>query len=377
MHFAYCISGTGPARRRREAVIRFLNRTWFRRAWVYQEAVVAADVEVYWGSFCVPFDILARLVLSTYYLTKIEKYGIWSRKFKKSQGFGPLRAMWYDREQYHRREPLNFLHVLWRARKYLEASKREDMVYSFLAFDDLSEDYKVKADYGISSHETFTNLACSMMKSRKSLDILQCIVPTKASKSVVAPNDLPSWVPDWSNRKFSGAAPILNPGMPHYFDACHGSMHEWIQGDTKVSNILYVKGHVIDSIYTVIAHEWEENTYFKASLRQVLKLDGFIKLLSDELKLAAEELDRAVLDQTDATPGCTPMRASRVYLRRKYDDIPATALWTLLADGSFGLVLPINHSIYELLRIYKTDSNQLFDPKNADDAANRFGKKVP
>ena len=167
-------SEAGSAKQSRDAVIDCLNRAWFRRAWVYQEAIVAAEVEVYCGYFCVSFDILARLVLSVYFLMKIEKDGLWSRCMKKSKGFGPLRALWYDRELYHQNKRLDFLHVLWRARKYLEATKPEDMVYSFLAFDDSSSEYRVKADYTIHSAETFRNLACSMIKSKGSLDTSMC-----------------------------------------------------------------------------------------------------------------------------------------------------------------------------------------------------------
>lgn len=377
--------GDGLAKERREAVVQFLGRAWFRRAWVYQEAIVAAEVEVYCGEFCVSFDILARMVLAAYYLAKIERDGIWCKQIKKSKGFGPLRAIWYDREQYHERnilEPLDFLHILWRARKYLEASKPEDMVYSFLAFDDLSCDHKIKADYMISSQEAYTKLACSMIKSRKSLDILQCVVATKHPKPVGPINiplpHLPSWVPDWSNRRFSGGAPILCPGMPHHFDACRGRQHDWIHGDPQNSNILHVKGHIIDGIHTIIAHDCEDSTYFKESLRQVLKLDALIMLLGDKLNRVADELDRPRTDQENSS-NPKHNRDPKIHPRRKYDDIPATALRTLLADGSFGRVQPIErqrsigpkkveHSMSELLRVYYAEGNRLFDPENTKDA---------
>lgn len=347
--------GAGPAKARRDAIVRFLNRAWFRRAWVYQEAIVAAEVEVYWGYLCLDFDILARLVLSTYYLVKTEKDGLWSRKFKKSRGLGPLRAIWYDREQYHKQVPLDFIHILWRARKYLEASKPEDMVYSFLAFDDLSAEHKVRADYEISPQETFTNLACSMIKSRKSLDILKCVVATRTTLP-----HLPSWVPDWSNRKFSGGAPILSPGMPHHFNTCRGKKHEWIQQNPESPKTLLVKGHIIDSINTIVGHDCEQNTYYKASLRQVLKLEKLIELLTEELGHAKRD------EPGDRTPPGAEQSCKSIP-RRIYDDIPATALKTLLADGSFALVQPIEHSISDLLRVYKTDGDKLFDGHEAED----------
>ena len=66
-----------------------------------------------------PFDIIARLVLSTYFLTNGNLIGVWSRTIERS----------------------DFLHILWSAWKSLESSKPEDMVYSFPAFDNLPEEF--------------------------------------------------------------------------------------------------------------------------------------------------------------------------------------------------------------------------------------------
>jgi hypothetical protein len=188
-----------------------------------------------------------------------------------------LQAFWYDREQYHDRKRLDFLHILWRARKYVEASRPVDMVYSFLAFDDLTKEFKVRVDYKIHPREIFRNLASSMIKSSQSLQILQRVVATQVPKIAetanVLPRELPSWVPDWSNRRFSGGTPILCPGIPYHFEACRGNKHIWIEGDPHNSNTLYAKGHIIDMIYTVIPNYSEANTYLKMSLRQVLKVE--------------------------------------------------------------------------------------------------------
>ena len=97
------------------------------------------------------------MVLATYYLTRVEKDGVWCEKIKKRKGFGRYEQFGtIASNMYHKRnrsEPLDFLHILWRARKYLEALNLGDTVYSFLAFDDFSCDHKIKADYMISPHE--------------------------------------------------------------------------------------------------------------------------------------------------------------------------------------------------------------------------------
>ena len=51
---------------RREVLERFLNRAWFRRAWVYQEAVVAKEVDVLMGRLTLPFEFVAELISWVY-----------------------------------------------------------------------------------------------------------------------------------------------------------------------------------------------------------------------------------------------------------------------------------------------------------------------
>ena len=328
--------------------------------------MVAVDADVYCGYMCVPFDTLARVMLTAYYLTKLEANGTWTRRFKRSKGFGPLRAIWYDREQYRNGFRFDFLHVLWRARKYLEASKAEDMVYGFLAFDDSPSAHRIKADYTIHYRHTFRNLACSLIKGRESLEILQCIVSTDAIKTIEdsknPPPRLPSWVPEWINRRFSGGAPILCPGMKHSFAASRGMKHVWV--DSQDPDVLIVQGHVIDVVYKLIEIDFQESTYTHSSLRQILKVEQLASLLTRTLVETARDLDSMNVGSSTTT---SRHKDPKSHPRRTYSDIREVALRTLLADGSFGPWQPIHHDIASLLRVYSEDGHKLFSAKDADD----------
>lgn len=159
----------------------------------YQEAVVASHVQVFWGYLSLPLDVLACFIFSVYHLVKTENDCL-CKEMKKTKGLDTLRAIWNHRNQHHQEvgQP-NFLHLLWRTRRYLEATDKRDMVYSLLAFQEFPKQQMLKADYNISVEEAYTDLTSTIIKITGSLDVSQCVVPTERSSEKV-----PSWVPNWS-----------------------------------------------------------------------------------------------------------------------------------------------------------------------------------
>jgi hypothetical protein len=342
----------GLSLNRREVLKRFLNRAWFRRAWVYQEAVVAADVEIVWGYLRLPFEFVAGLVLATYSLVKGEEDGKWSKEIKETKGFGPLRSIWYDRQQFHRGQPLDFLYILWRARKYLKATDPRDLVYSFLGFHNLPHqgeilpDYTVPMDdpgYARAVEDTFTTVARVMIRNASSLDIFKVIVPTRHSSY-----HLPSWVPNWSESRFKSGAPILTPGVPRGFNACRKLGHMWVASNPSQ---LHVQGHIITKITSVLEHQCS-NTYFRSSLKNSLKLKELIEQVSDQME------ERSVL---------LPSATTSVVRKRKYDNLEHSVLRTLLADGAFALKQPIEHPLPALLRIYNLNEGSILESREKGD----------
>ncbi|KAH7381047.1 heterokaryon incompatibility protein-domain-containing protein [Cadophora sp. MPI-SDFR-AT-0126] len=336
------IQGEGH-RPRREALIRFLGHDWFRRAWVYQEALVAAKVIMIWGSLHLPFDFVAGFILSSYSLFKGEEDVCWYQLLKKAKGFGPLRSIWFDRREKQRGEPLDFLHILWRARKYLDATDHRDFVYSFLGFHDfrpgfeLRPDYTVKMDdekYPRSVAKTLVGLARATIVSSGSLHIFRCIAPTKPSRY-----NLPSWVPNWAERRFLCGSPIVLPGVPNSFNACRGRQHDFITSDPK--HHLLVQGHIIAHIRSVIEQKIDPNSYYRRS-------DDAIGLQQLALE-ASEQLQRL------ETESLSELSA---HFQQYEDDqrLEKVLFRVILADGACSPKQPIDFSIDSLMKVHKESS---------------------
>jgi hypothetical protein len=317
------------AKNRRDALVGFLNRQWFGRAWVYQEAVVSADLAVILGDYFFSFDVLVRLVYSTYTLAKEDSDRNTSRALKKTKGYGTLRAMWDDRRRFHNNEELDLLYILWSARKYLQASDPRDMVYSFLGVQNL--ECRVEPDYGkkVNMAHAFTTLACNMIQSTKDLSILQCVVPTRTILSDPAESRevLPSWVPNWSERPFLSGAPIVAPGLRCLFKASLDTKHIYAR-TLGIYQDLPVKAHIIDRIVKILPYKCGTTNF--EYLKPALKLDDLVALFRSEIGYRP-------------TVGHTKLREM--------------ALRTLLVDGAFSLMQPIDveHSMADLLRIYDAD----------------------
>ncbi|KID85912.1 Heterokaryon incompatibility [Metarhizium guizhouense ARSEF 977] len=82
--------------RRRQAVTRLLNRAWFSRVWVFQEAVVSPEVEAIYGSLKLPLEELARLTRAVYELENAA--GGYARSIaKRTVGFDTLYLIQHNR----------------------------------------------------------------------------------------------------------------------------------------------------------------------------------------------------------------------------------------------------------------------------------------
>jgi hypothetical protein len=327
---------------RREALIRLLGRNWFRRAWCYQEAVVADKVEMVWGSLHLPFDFVAGLILSTYGLFKGEEDGKWYQLLKKAKGFGPLRSIWYDRRKKQLKNPMDFLHILWRARRYLDASDHRDLVYSFLGFHDyrrgfeLHPDYTVKTDdpkYPRSVAKTFVGLARATIVSSGSLHIFRCIAPTKPSKY-----NLPSWVPNWAERSFRCGSPIVLPGVPNSFNACRERQHDFITGNPRH---LLVQGHTIAHIRSIVEEKIDPSSYHSRLGSDAIGLKQLALETSEQMRLLKTE---------------SPSKLSAHFNRDQYNDdqrLEKALFRTILADGACSSSQPIEFSIDDLMGVHK------------------------
>jgi hypothetical protein len=353
--------GTSSKQERKDKMIytyrrlleRLLQLPWFRRVWVYQEAVLAQRVIAVWGAVVIPFDFITCLIFSVYGLAKFSSDDRkWHERIKDSPGFAPLRAIYYDREV-HREGKLDFLHVLWHARKHLSAKDNRDFVYAFRSVNkhignidallNTSLQDKMVPDYRTSSTaDVYTDLALTANRTTKTLDILHFIVPTNPKQELeLKPKNqdtssLPSWVPDWSNRNFTCGTPIFDPQITWPTSACDSN--PWIPRPMPNQNELHVSGYIISRVKTILHHSFK-HTYFSSTLKKAIGLDHLVTLLTNK----AHKLSQA------------PEWSSEPKIRE-------TALCTALANGAFTLNHKLDFPLSRLLKAYDNEPPHTQDP---------------
>ncbi|KAH7140406.1 heterokaryon incompatibility protein-domain-containing protein [Dactylonectria estremocensis] len=209
-----------PKQRRRQAVTRLLNRTWFSRVWVFQEAVVSPKVEVIYGSLKLPLKELFRLARAVF---KVENAaGGYARSIAKTT------------------VPQNFFGLVMQALQQLRATKELDLIYAFVGFEKPQANPKIEVDYKLPVRTVWMNAARTIIQNSRSLDVFAATRGDTKCKY-----DLPSWVPDFSNC-YPYARPITAPDFNTAFKASGDLPHTW-EGAADTETLI-VKGQIIGTV---------------------------------------------------------------------------------------------------------------------------------
>ncbi|KAH8746311.1 heterokaryon incompatibility protein-domain-containing protein [Hyaloscypha sp. PMI_1271] len=335
--------------RRRQLLEQFLDIPWFTRAWVYQEVVVASTVDMIWGDIVLPLDFVTGLVVSVYGLAKSAENGDWHKRIKKTRGFAPIRTIHHDRKSHSKRE-LDFLNVLWHARKHLDTTDPRDYVFAFLAINNYtgaptqssliapsrSLQNQITPNYEDSIPDIYINLALTAVFNSESLEIFQYVVPTNPS---LRKHSLPSWAPDWADRNFVCGSPIFVPGVPFRLSACGTKRHDPASINPNQME-LTVFGHKIGFVRNVLRHSFK-HTYFSSTLKEAYELEKLETQLEKQVKRLSQE-------RSDQRPPKWFMESPR-----------ETLLRAILADGSFTVDHKLSHPVQDLLRAYDNESDPI------------------
>lgn len=155
------------------ALIKLLERSYWRRGWIIQELAGSATALFICGSMCTRFASLA-LLLFTFN--------------EKDQAFLSAQpAMTIVQEA----AASGYLLDLLFHSRFAETSDPRDKVYSLLELARPYKDAKLPIDYSISWQETFRRTAIHVMQESLSLNILIC--------GSLATEGLPSWAPNWND----------------------------------------------------------------------------------------------------------------------------------------------------------------------------------
>ncbi|KAG6364540.1 hypothetical protein INS49_006141 [Diaporthe citri] len=215
-----------------------LSRSWFRRLWVFQEAVVSKSLSIQCGNRRISWDDFCEILLLSPRLH--DRYGF---SFEDNQKLDIVRDINISRREYLRQHGLerflpswqlpktfgpsqgvmDILAILSRAR-YLEASDARDKIYGLVGISTgiNTADPRFAIDYRLSFSDLYIIFARNHIKATRSYDIFSYVDTATESlfQSSQSSPLLPSWVPNWhyqrcvsygSNRTILETLPVETP----------------------------------------------------------------------------------------------------------------------------------------------------------------------
>jgi Heterokaryon incompatibility protein (HET) len=318
---------------RHQALVRLLNRSWFSRAWIFQEVVMPTQVLLMCGALEMSLENLMRLS-NAVFLVEEEEQGYAHSLTTSTTGFDTLYLIKHSRpggcgdaECERRNFKPGFLGLLMQALQKLEATVPQDLIYAFLAFKD---DITIIPNYKAPVSLVWTEAAKNIIIATKSLDIFSAVRGDEPCSVA-----LPSWVPDWS-KCYPYARPICAPDFKSDFKACNALLgdqshvletacpHVWEDASGVGSDALIVTGKVIGTISWFSPFSFEK-AYYREGLNAVFTLNEHVRVLKRHL---VGPSSRHLLQDTDE-------RVMR----------------TMLADGAFGHKQPLVVSPQKIIQI--------------------------
>jgi hypothetical protein len=162
-----------------------LNRPWWRRAWIMQEAVVARKVVLTCGQEVMQWDNITSTIKSAslWRSVVIRAFGI-AVDEKDSFPDDIYRIINSFRSEWaNKRWNISVYELLYEYRR-LECGWAHDRIYAFLGLAPALADFGIVPDYTLPAAEIYQQFARIMMAKMGTLDILNC---TKEWRGVVSP----------------------------------------------------------------------------------------------------------------------------------------------------------------------------------------------
>lgn len=198
-----------------------LSRSWFRRLWVFQEAVVSQSLSVQCGNRRISWDDFCEILLLSPRLH--DRYGF---SLQDNQKLDIVRDINISRREYLRQRgrerflpawqlpdtfgpsqgDMEILAILSRAR-YLEATDARDKIYGLVGISTgiNTADPRFAIDYRLAHRDLYIRFARNHIEATKSYDILSYVDAATQSLidfRLIQPS-LPSWVPNWDYQKYT------------------------------------------------------------------------------------------------------------------------------------------------------------------------------
>lgn len=166
------------------ALTHLLQRPWFQRTWIVQEASVSKDIFMVCGGESIHWDVFVRAV----------QYAVELGVFIANGGSATNQALrlFETRSTFQQNRLPTLYDILLNSRSF-QATDARDKVYGLLSLADLKsvQTLGVVPDYHVSTEDLYKAIAGALLKSSD-------LSAFHASGMEKSPDTLlPSWVPDW------------------------------------------------------------------------------------------------------------------------------------------------------------------------------------
>lgn len=199
-----------------------LSRSWFRRLWVFQEAVVSRSLSIQCGNRRISWDDFCKILLllprthdrygfslqDNHKLDIVRDIHISRRDYLRQRGLDRFLPSWQLKKTWSPSQgDMSILAMLSRAR-YLEASDARDKIYGLVGISTgiNAAHPRFAIDYRLSVRKVYVNFARNHIEATKSYDIFS--YADSATESLVNSQSsqrssmLPSWVPNWHYQNY-------------------------------------------------------------------------------------------------------------------------------------------------------------------------------
>jgi hypothetical protein len=168
----------GVGKLRQDAITNLLNRDWFTRAWVFQEAVLSKELLVRCGGMEVSFAKFKRLI-DAVMRVQYNSGGYARSLIKTTVGFDTVDLIQHARQRCDEKDcqrfvESNFLAVLFEAMQQFRATNPRDLIYAFLAsrFQNLEPENKIVPDYDKAVEWVWSDATRRIIADTRSLSVL-------------------------------------------------------------------------------------------------------------------------------------------------------------------------------------------------------------
>lgn len=232
-----------------KALFTFLDRPWFSRLWVFQEAILSSNKgfgSVVCGQMTCNFFHL--------YLARSLLFVDWEVS-SLPPGFQMVKYLmqFYLYRNLECLPPITF--TVWQIGSLLHSQDPRDRIYGLLGVQDPEKDIDFAIDYLKSVEEVYVDFTRRCIEKDESLRVLEF---GKESSAERVPN-LPSWVPDWSAE--AATTPLEGSNLGHQknsrFKASADRAHINLQPTWAPKQSLMVRGKIIDHVVTEMEHDFQ------------------------------------------------------------------------------------------------------------------------